>query len=76
MNIYLADTTAKTVQTTAEVVKNLINENGSTLTLSTGLLLLPSNNDGIKTSEYLYAGNSNLLNKLNISAGLVFEMIK
>ncbi|MBO7215206.1 MAG: hypothetical protein J6V66_06920 [Clostridia bacterium] len=26
MNIYLADTTAKTVQTTAEVVKNLINE--------------------------------------------------
>lgn len=57
-------------------VKKLIKENGNTLTLSTGLLLLPSNKKGIRTSEYLYAGNSNLLNKLNISAGLVFEMIK
>lgn len=57
-------------------IKDLIKENGNTLTLSTGLLLLPSNNKGIRTSEYLYAGNSNLLNKLNISAGLVFEMIK
>lgn len=57
-------------------IKNLIKENGNTLTLSTGLLLLPANNKGIRTSEYLYAGNSNLLNKLNISAGLVFEMIK
>lgn len=57
-------------------VKNLMKENGNTLTLSTGLLLLPSNKTGIRTSEYLYAGNSNLLNKLNISAGLVFEMIK
>ena len=59
-----------------EEVKNLIKENGNTMTLSTGLLLLPGNKDGIRTSEYLYAGNSSLLNKLNISAGLVFEMIK
>ena len=57
-------------------VKNLIKENGNTMTLSTGLLLLPSNKKGIRTSEYLYAGNSTILNKLNISAGLVFEMIK
>lgn len=57
-------------------VKNLIKEKGNNITLSTGLLLLPDNKKGIRTSEYLYAGNSQLLNKLNISAGLVFEMIK
>jgi len=57
-------------------VNNLIKENGNSLTLSAGLLLLPNNKEGIRTSEYLYAGNSFLLNKLNISAGLVFEMIK
>ena len=57
-------------------VKNLIKDQGNIMTLSTGLLLLPANNKGIRTSEYLYAGNSNVLNKLNISAGLVFEMIK
>ena len=57
-------------------VKSLIKENGSIITLSTGLLLLPTNKEGIRTSEYLYAGNNFLLNKLNVSAGLVFEMIK
>ena len=57
-------------------IELLIKEQGNILTLSTGLLLLPANNKGIKTSEYLYAGNSLLLNKLNVSAGLVFEMIK
>ena len=57
-------------------VKDLIKENGNTITLSTGLLLLPANKKGIRTSEYLYAGNNFLLNKLNVSAGLVFEMIK
>jgi len=57
-------------------INELIKEKGNSITLSTGLLLLPSNEKGIRTSEYLYAGNSNLLNKLNISAGLVFEMIK
>lgn len=57
-------------------IKNLIKQNGSIMTLSTGLLLLPTNEKGIRTSEYLYAGNSLILNKLNVSAGLVFEMIK
>lgn len=57
-------------------VKNLIDEKGNIIILSTGLLLLPKNKKGIRTSEYLYAGNTNLLNKLNVSAGLVFEMIK
>ena len=57
-------------------IQKLIKQYGNIITLSTGLLLLPSNETGIRTSEYLYAGNSELLNKLNISAGLVFEMIK
>ena len=57
-------------------IENLIKEKGENLTVSTGLLLLPKNKTGIRTSEYLYAGNSELLSKLNISAGLVFEMIK
>ncbi|MBQ9072815.1 MAG: peptidoglycan bridge formation glycyltransferase FemA/FemB family protein [Bacilli bacterium] len=57
-------------------VKELIKENGNNMTLSTGLLLLPKNKKGIRTSEYLYAGNSSNLTKLNVSAGLVFEMIK
>lgn len=57
-------------------INDLIKENGSFITLSTGLLLLPKNEKGIRTSEYLYAGNSLSLTKLNVSAGLVFEMIK
>ena len=44
--------------------------------LSTALLILPSNDSGIRTSEYLYAGNSSYLTKLQASAGLVFELIK
>lgn len=57
-------------------VNKLISDHGSSMTLSTGLLLLPGNKKGIRTSEYLYAGNSSYLTKLNVSAGLVFEMIK
>ena len=59
-----------------EEVNTLIKEYGNSMTLSTGLLLLPKNKKGIRTSEYLYAGNSYILSNLNISAGLVFEMIK
>ena len=59
-----------------EEVKNLIKEHGNTTTLSTGLLLLPKNKEGIKVSEYIYAGNNSFLNKLHVSDGLVFEMIK
>ena len=55
-------------------VKELLKENDK-ITLSTGLLLLPENKEGIRTSEYLYAGNSLSLKNLNVSARLVFEMI-
>ena len=59
-----------------EKVKNIIKNNSNKMTLSTGLLLLPGNKKGIRTSEYLYAGNSLNLANLHVSAGLVFEMIK
>ena len=49
---------------------------GNRLTLSASLMLLPSNTKGIRTSEYLYAGNSSKFNKLRASTGLVFEIIK
>lgn len=61
-----------------EEVKKIVDlfKDKKSVTLSTGLLLLPLNKNGIRTSEYLYAGNDNILNNLNVSAGLVFEMIK
>ena len=71
---FLEDTNAKEEE--MDEVKKIIKRNGNTITLSTGLLLLPKNKKGIRTSEYLYAGNNFLFNKLNVSAGLVFEMIK
>lgn len=55
---------------------NIKKELGDIIILSASLLLLPSNTKGIRTSEYLYAGNSALLNKLRASTGLVFELIK
>ena len=52
------------------------NNNGNKLILSASLMLLPNNKKGIRTSEYLYAGNSAKFNKLRASTGLVFEIIK
>lgn len=56
-------------------VKYLLKES-NTLRLSTGLVIMPINKDGIRTSEYLYAGNNLVLRKLSISLGLVFEILK
>lgn len=54
----------------------LIKKYGKQMTLSASLILLPQNKNGIRTSEYLYAGNSNELTKLRVSTGVVFEIIK
>ena len=51
-------------------------EKGEKMILSASLMVLPSNKKGIRTSEYLYAGNSSELMKLRASTGLVFEIIK
>lgn len=59
-----------------EEANKLIKEYGNTMTLSTALILLPKNKTGIRTSEYLYAGNSLHLTNLHVSVGLVFEIIK
>lgn len=59
-----------------EEVNNLLKENTEPLLLSASIMFLPNNKTGIRTSEYLYAGNSNTLNKLRVSTGVVFEIIK
>lgn len=59
-----------------EEVNNLLKENNKPLLLSASIMFLPNNKTGIRTSEYLYAGNSNTLNKLRVSTGVVFEIIK
>lgn len=56
--------------------KNLLKQNGKNMILSASLIILPANKSGIRSSEYLYAGNSLNLTKLNVSAGLIFEIIK
>lgn len=56
-------------------VKKLKETKGNIITLSSALLIVP-NNDGIRVSEYLYAGNDRSLNKLNISGGVALEAAK
>lgn len=56
--------------------KNLLNQNGNNMILSASLMILPGNKKGIRTSEYLYAGNSLNLTKLRVSTGVVFEILK
>lgn len=58
-----------------EEVKNLLEKGRVEIPLSTSFVLIP-NNKGIKTSEYLYAGNHLLFTKLNVSVGLVYEICK
>ena len=57
-------------------IENLKKDKGNYIPLSGALFLLPANKKGIKTSEYLYAGNNIILNNLHASAALVFEIIK
>ena len=56
-------------------VKKLKETKGNIITLSSALLIVP-NNDGIRVSEYLYAGNDRSLNKLNVSGGVALEAAK
>lgn len=57
-------------------VKILIENGNSILTLSTALVIMPTNKTGIRVSEYLYAGNKLLFNKLQLSIGLVYNICK
>ena len=51
-------------------------KNNDEILLSASLIILPKNRKGIRTSEYLYAGNSNKFTNLNVSAGLVYNILK
>lgn len=57
-------------------VKVLIRDGNDILTLSAALVIMPSNQTGIRVSEYLYAGNRLLFNKLQLSVGLVYDICK
>lgn len=57
-------------------VKSLIAEGNDILTLSVALVIMPSNKEGVRISEYLYAGNQLLFSKLQISLGLVYDICK
>lgn len=59
-----------------DMVKDTMSKEGNNLRISTALVLLPKNEIGIRTSEYLYAGNSELFTNLKASSGLVHEVIK
>lgn len=59
-----------------EQIKNLIDSGKDIITLSTALVIMPSNQSGIRISEYLYAGNHLLASKLQVSLGLVFDICK
>ena len=56
-------------------VEDLIKTRGKIITLSSALLILPDNEE-IRCSEYLYAGNDLTLNKLNVSGGIALEAAK
>ncbi len=56
--------------------KKLLKDHGNNIILSASLIILPANEKGIRTSEYLYAGNSLNLTKLRVSTGVVFEILK
>lgn len=71
---YLKNNNGK--ETDIEEVNNLLKEMGNELILSAALIIMPCNDVGIRTSEYLYAGNSSYLTNLCASQGVVFEIIK
>lgn len=62
--------------TEIEEVKELLKTHEENMVLSASIMFLPSNKNGIRTSEYLYAGNSLSLTKIRVSTGVVFEIIK
>lgn len=60
-------------ETEINEIEAFIKEGKKTITLSTALVIMPQN-EKIRVSEYLYAGNVLLLSKLQVSLGLVFDI--
>lgn len=57
-------------------VEDLIEKGNKIINLSAALVILPQNEKGVRTSEYLYAGNDLKFAKLNVSYGLVYDICK
>lgn len=71
---FLEENNGKSIE--IEEVKDLLKTHEENMVLSASIMFLPSNKEGIRTSEYLYAGNSLSLTKIRVSTGVVFEIIK
>lgn len=71
---FLEENNGKSIE--IEEVKELLKTHEENMVLSASIMFLPSNKEGIRTSEYLYAGNSLSLTKIRVSTGVVFEIIK
>lgn len=77
LNIYLSFLEKNNgKQEEIEEVKSLIKEGNDILSLSAALVIMPTNLSGIRISEYLYAGNRLVFNKLQLSIGLVYDICK
>lgn len=59
-----------------EEIERIMNDGTTSITLSTSLVILPINEEKVRTSEYLYAGNNLAFSKLNVSYGLVYDICK
>lgn len=57
-------------------IQSLIDAGKKNITLSTAMVLIPLNENKVRTSEYLYAGNNLKFAKLNVSYGLVYDICK
>lgn len=66
----------KSTEEEKKEIESFIEEGKTTLTLSAALVLIPLNEEKVRTCEYLYAGNNLKFAKLNISYGLVYDICK
>ena len=66
----------KTPAEKLEEVDRLRAEKGQFMLLSGYIFIMPENEGRIKTCEALYAGNSQVLTNLHVSAAIVFELLK
>ena len=73
---YLSFLQEKGKESEIKEVENLIKKGNKIINLSASLVILPQNKKGIRTSEYLYAGNDLKFSKLNVSYGLVYDICK
>ncbi len=73
---YLTFLKEKGKESEIKEVENLIEKGNKIINLSAALVILPQNENGVRTSEYLYAGNDLKFAKLNVSYGLVYDICK